>query len=299
MRKENNVMQIAEKILFALLSAFICALAIKLIVQPNKFLSGGVSGVAILISRYIAIRTGRVHIEAALYSLLYVILNVPVFVFGFKKVGRQFVLYSLVNVLIFSFFVSTIPAAWYGNFQLNKIDPLTLAILAGILSGTGAVIAFSRGFSLGGTDIISMYLSRSKGKGIGNYSLAINAVILFFAGVVFKDFASLIYTIIYFFVSSLVVNNLYIGHKKTLIEVVTTKEEALKNKLMKESHHGCTILDCIGAYSNESKKMIRIVVSSSQIKGVCEIINSIDKDSFTTIININQVNGKFYIPPLK
>ena len=296
---KNELKEIIKKIFFVVLASFVSAISIKLIVQPNKFLSGGVSGLTILISRYMALKLEKDSIESLLYSILYVVFNVPIFVFGLKKLGKQFILYSMVNVLAFSMLVSIIPSSWYMMFQLDLIDNLTLAILAGILSGTASVIAFSHSFSQGGTDIISMYLSRTKGKGIGNYSLAINAGVLLLGGIVFKDFDSLIYTIIYFFISSLVVNNLYIGHKKMLVEVVTRKAEALTEILMQESHHGCTIMDAVGAYSKENKKVLRIVVSSNQTKRVCEIIKEIDKDSFTTIVNISQVNGKFYIPPLK
>ena len=120
-----------------------------------------------------------------------------------------------------------IPASWYVTFQLNSIDLLTSAIMAGMLSGVASVICFTNGFSQGGTDIISMYLSRTKGKGIGSYSLGINVFILLVGGIIFKDFDSLIYTIIYFFISSLVVNNLYISHKKTLVEIITKKPDLL------------------------------------------------------------------------
>ena len=68
---------------------------------------------------------------------------------------------------------------------------------------------------------------------------------------------------------------------------------------MRESHHGCTIIDVVGAYSKEEKKLLRLVVSSNQTRRICEIVREIDKDSFTTLLNVNQVNGKFYIPPLK
>ena len=290
--------KIIKKTITIVMASFICALAIKLIVQPNKFLSGGISGLTVLVSRYLSVKLNKSSLESILYSILYIVFNIPIFIFGFKKLGKHFVLYSLINVLLFSFFVSLIPASWNSLFQLNLIDQLTLAVVAGLLNGTGAVIAFSNGFSHGGTDIISMYLSRTKGKSIGNYNLFMNIVILLLGGIFFKDYASLIYTIIYFFISSLVVNNLYIGHKKMLVEIVTKKENELTDRLMKESHHGCTIVEAVGAYSKQSKKILRIVVSSNQTRRVCEIIKEIDPDSFTTIVSVNQVNGKFYIPPL-
>lgn len=297
--KKQIVKEILIKCVMIVIASFLFALAIKLIVQPNKFLSGGVSGVTILISRFISISIGKEELESLLYSIMYILFNIPIFIFGLKKVGKYFIYYSIANVVLFSLFVSVVPASCVTYFQLDSLDPLTSAILAGLLSGVSAVISFSNGFSSGGTDIISMYLSRSKGKGIGNYNFAINVIILIVGGIMFKNFSILIYTVIYFFVNSLVVNNLYIGHKKLLIEIITEKNEELVDRLMQESHHGCTIIDAIGAYSKKEKKILRIVISANQSKRICEIIKVIDKNSFTTIIDVRQVDGKFYVAPIK
>lgn len=297
--KENKYVKIVIRIFMIVLSSFVLAASVKLIVQPNNFLAGGVSGLTVLVSRYISIQMKNSALEATLYSVLYIVFNIPVFVFGFKKVGKQFVWYSLVNVLIFSAFVSLIPSSWVNLFQLNQIDLLTLALLAGLLTGVASVIAFVNEFSSGGTDIISIYLSRSKGKGIGSYSFIMNIFILLMGGIIFKNFVSLIYTVIYFFASSLVVNNLYIGHKKTMVEIITENPNELVDRLMQESNHGCTILSGVGAYSKNEKKILRIVVASNQIRRICDIVKEIDDKSFTTLIDIKQVNGDFYIPPMK
>lgn len=291
--------EIIKKIFLIITAAFIFALGIKLIVQPNQFLSGGVSGLTILISRFTAMKLDKMHLESILYSCMYTIFNIPIFIFGFKKVGRQFIYYSILNVVLFSVFVSLIPASWHYSFQLNTIDPLTSAILAGLLSGVSAVISFTNGFSSGGTDVISMYLSRAKGKGIGSYNFAMNVFILIAGGIMFKDYSALIYTIIYFFTNTLVVNNLYISHKKTLMEIVTSHSDDMVDRLMQESHHGCTIIDAVGAYSKKEKKILRIVVSASQVRRINDIVKEIDKNSFTTFIEVKQVDGKFYIPPMK
>lgn len=297
--KKINVKEILVKICSILVSSFIFALSIKLIIQPNKFLSGGVSGLTVLVSRFIAIKIEKEELESLLYSILYVVFNLPIFIFGFKKVGKQFIFYSMINVFLFSSFVSMIPSKWGDILQINNLDVLTSAVVTGLLTGVSAVISFTNGYSCGGTDIISMYLSRSKGKGIGNYNFIMNGFILVAAGIVFKDFDALIYTVIYFFINSLVINNLYIGHKKVLLEIVTSKGDDLVDKLMKESHHGCTIVNAIGAYSKNEKKILRIVVASNQTRAICNIIKSIDENSFTTLVDVKQLNGKFYLPPIK
>lgn len=286
------------KVCMIILSAFITALSVKLIVQPNEFLAGGVSGVTILISRFVAIELEKAELEALLYSVLYVVFNIPIFIFGFRKVGKHFVVYSGLNVLVFSVLVSLIPSSWGKTIKLYELDLLTSAILAGMLSGVGSTLGFIHQFSSGGTDIISVYLSRTKGKGIGSYNLLMNTVVLIIGGIMFGNFPMLIYTVIYFFANSLIVNNLYIGHKKTLIEIVTSNPNDLVEILMKESHHGCTIVDAVGAYSKDNKKVLRIVVSSNQVRNICDRVKSIDDKSFTTLIDVKQVSGRFYIPPM-
>ena len=287
------------KILTIVLSAFISACSIKLIVQPNGFLAGGVSGVTVLISRFTSIQLNKPELESILYSILYVIFNIPIFIFGFKKIGKQFIAYSILNVGIFTALVSLIPSSWGNMLDLDAIDSLTCAIMAGLLSGVGSVLAFSHEFSPGGTDIISVYLSRTKGKGIGSYNLLMNIVVLILGGIAFGNFPALIYTIVYFFVNSLVVNNLYIGHKKTLVEIITSNPDDMVDILMQESHHGCTIIDAVGAYSKKSKKVLRIVVSANQVGRICDIVKQTDNKSFTVLTDIKQVNGRFYIPPMK
>ena len=287
------------KICTIFLSAFVSACGIKLIVQPNGFLAGGVSGITVLVSRFTSIQLDKPELESLLYSVLYAVFNIPIFVFGFKKIGKQFIAYSILNVALFTLLVSLIPSSWGSKLELGVIDPLTCAIMAGLLSGVGAVLAFSHEFSPGGTDIISVYLSRTKGKGIGSYNLLMNTGVLILGWIAFGDFPALIYTVVYFFVNSLVVNNLYIGHKKTLVEIITSNHESMVDILMNESHHGCTMIDAVGAYSKNSKKVLRIVVSANQAKRICDIVKKVDSKSFTILTDIKQVNGRFYIPPMK
>ena len=154
------------------------------------------------------------------------------------------------------------------------------------------------GFSSGGTDIISMYLSRTKGKGIGSYNFLMNIFILIVGGILFKDYDALIYTIIYFFINKLVVNNLYIDYKKVMLEIVTSKKEEMVEELMKESHHGCTIIKAIGAYSGNEKDIVRIVISANEARRVNEMIKRIDPNNFTAMIDVKQLSGRFYLPPI-
>lgn len=296
--EKKEIKKIIKRVFFVIICALLYSAAIKLIVQPNKFLAGGVSGITVLVSRALALSIKKETMESILYSIFYAVFNLPIFIFGFKKIGKKFILFSIGNVALVSILVSIIPSSLYEILQLNTLDLLTSSIIAGLLTGMSCALAYANNFSNGGTDIIAMYLSRNKGKGIGTCNFIMNASILVVGGIVFKDFDTLVYTVIYFFINSLVVNNLYIGQKKVLLEIVTTKAEELSNEIMKVSHHGCTIIDVIGAYSKTNKKMLRAVVYSNQTRLIGDIVKGIDPDSFTTIMEVKRVNGNFYLPPL-
>lgn len=296
--EKKEIKKIIKRVLVVIICALFYSVAIKLIVQPNKFLAGGVSGITVLVSRALSIAINKESLESILYSVFYVIFNLPIFIFGFKKIGKKFILFSIINVILVSLLVSVIPSSLYEILQFNTLDPLTSSILAGLLTGVSCALAYANSFSNGGTDIIAMYLSRNKGKGIGTCNFIMNVSILVVGGLVFKDFDTLVYTVIYFFINSLVVNNLYIGQKKVLLEIVTSESEKLSSELMKVSHHGCTILDVVGAYSHTNRKMLRLVVHSNQTRLICDIVKKIDPHSFTTIMEVKRVNGNFYLPPL-
>jgi uncharacterized membrane-anchored protein YitT (DUF2179 family) len=138
-----------------------------------------------------------------------------------------------------------------------------------------------------------------KGKGVGVYSLFFNAAVLFVGLIVFKDVVSIIYTLVYAFVSSVVLDHYYTRSKKIMLEIITNKKDEICDCLLKNSHHGCTIIPAVGAYTNEDKQVIHAVISWSQLKSVTKAIRNIDEKCFIIDLHVYNVNGDFYIPPIK
>ena len=138
--KRKQIKDILIKVFVVIVSSLIYAAGVKLILQQEKFLAGGVSGITVLISRFIAIKANNEELESILYSILYIVFNLPLFVFGIKKIGKQFIWYSIANVVLISVLVSAIPSSLYYTLQLNQLDKLTAAILAGLLTGVSATL---------------------------------------------------------------------------------------------------------------------------------------------------------------
>ena len=129
--------------------------------------------------------------------------------------------------------------------------------------------------------------------------MALNAFVLFLGGILSHDINAMLYTLVYIGVSSVVIDMIYIRTKKVMIEVVSLKGEEISKVLLKDAGHGVTMLPAIGAYSKESKEVLHIVISARQTRDVIEIIHNIDKESFIVQLPVEQVYGKFYMPPFK
>lgn len=295
----NKTFKIVLKTLLVILCASLYAFFFKIIVEGRGFLAMGASGVAVIASRLIANASQNEGITSIVYMIFYILINVPLLILGYKKISKNFIYFTLVFVLVYSLVVGFIPESWAIKTGFNQLDDLTSAILIGIISGFCCAGALLAGGCAGGAAILSTYLNVKKGRGIGLYNFIFNAIVIFVGLLVFRDVVSIVYTLVYAFVSSIVLDRYYNRNKKILLEIVTTKKDEVCKYLLENSHHGCTILPAIGAYTNENKEVIHTVISWFQLKIMSKAIRNIDDKCFIINLNVYNVNGDFYIPPIK
>lgn len=289
-----------SKILLVVVSALLSAITLKLFIQSSGMLTGGVTGVSIIIARVVSKFTDlTMQEESVIYSVLYFVFNIPIFILGFKNVGKKFSIFSFMNAALCSLFVPLIPFSVLDLMVDIMANRLLVSIIAGILSGVAGTIAFSNGFSGGGTDIISMYISNKKRKNIAVYTFVLDAIVLLTAFIIFKDLNSLVYTIIYSFVRSVVINILYKRNKRMLIQIVTEKGDLIAESLIKNDYRTSTITKVKGAYSNEVKQQIDIVISGSELKEYLKIIKELDPSSFVIVTDVKEIYGNFILPPIE
>ena len=231
--------------------------------------------------------------------VIYILINIPIIIFGYKNISKKFILLTLIYVVTFSITVAIVPEDLGAKLGFNYIDNATSAVLIGILAGFSCSSAFLLGACAGGLDTISVYLNVKKGKTIGVYNFVFNAIVLFIGLCVFRDVASIVYTLIYAFTSSVVIDRYYNRNKKVLLEIITTHKEDVCSYLLEKSHHGCTILPAKGAYTNEEKYVIHTVISSFQLRSMSRAIKEIDNKAFVINVDVNHVDGAFYMPPIK
>lgn len=293
---------------FSLISAFCFAYGFRSFIAPvsgNPLVSGGVSGFSqVLIRLFEFLFNGAKDYsddtKNYLQSILYFVVNIPLFLLAFFKIGKRFAVFSIINVVLVSILIAIIPNEWTQIFDLSD-DFLARALFAGLLTGVSTSLAVRFGHSCGGIDIISIYITSKTHSSMGKYVLAFNALIII-SFTLLKDpqeyamFA--LYSIVYLFVTSKVIDALCIRNKKLQLQIITESEEMAKI-LITNLPHGCTIVDAKGAYKGTSRKILYMDVSASEIKTAVKAARDVDPNAFISVLHVHNLYGKFYIKPLK
>lgn len=259
------------------LGSIIVAISINSLIIPNKIADGGVTGVAILLH----------YISDWPISWLVLLLNIPLFIVGWRMVGRTFLLYSVLGVTALSIALdmsSTVPI-------ITK-DTLLAAIFGGVVSGIGMGIIFRSRGSLGGTDILAVFFSRTSSFSVGQILMGIDAIIFLVTAIILSP-ESAMYAMIYMFIATKVIDLVQEGlnHSKSVL-VVTTQPNTIAQDIMDKLDRGVTLFNAVGAYSGENKQVVYCIINRTEISQVKEIIHQRDPRAFLAISDIPEVVGE-------
>lgn len=271
-----------------LIASLIMSVNIKSFVRAGNLIPGGFTGLSLLLQR-----AANDFMGISLpYSFINIALNaVPAFI-GFKMIGKKFTSYSVMMIILNSFLVDLIPVTPI------TYDPLLVSVFGGILNGLAIVIALYGKASSGGTDFIAVYLSNKLKKPSWNFVFGINIVILTTAGLLF-GFEEAMYSIIFQFVSTQIIERFHQRDQKATLFIVTNKAELLEQELMSFTHHGVTRIEGQGCYLKENKAMLYTVVGADEVKDVIHLLKELDSSVFVNIVKSEGVTGRFYQEPIE
>ena len=271
----------------AIISAIIHAFAIINFSIPANLYPAGFSGIS-RISTDVLKDFANIIIP---YSVVYLSLNIISTIFFFKKIGKKFALYSIIQftlVAVLTYFIKPV---------ISLDDRLLMAIFGGIINGFGVGLALSYNFSTGGFDFISVYFANKYKKDIWNYIFAINVLIISVAGIVY-GFKTALYSIAFQYFSTNMIKLLHQRYTHKTLTIITDKPDEVSNEILKSIRHGITELNVTGFYSHESKTMLYTVVNSFQYKEVVKIVLNIDPKAFINVQNTEAIFGNYYQKPL-
>ena len=283
-KKWRNIVNI----IFILLGSFILAINMNTFVEQGKVVPGGFSGLSKLIQR-VGLNFYDVKIS---FTLLNVIFNAIPAVFAYRLVGKKFTVFSCLSLLVVSVLVDELPVIPITG------DILLISVFGGILNGLGLSLILNNYASSGGTDFIAMSLSNKYKVSTFNYMLLFSAVIILISGRLFGMDKAL-YSIIFQFCNTQVINTFYKKYKKKTLLIVTDNPAAISADLLELTNHSSTILKGFGSYTAHKKYLIYTVLSDSDVRKMKKQIHQQYPDTFVNVINSSDVVGNFYIQPFE
>ena len=258
------------------LGSALCSLAINGILIPQQFYGAGLTGVALII---------HYMVSSLPVAVLYFILNVPVFCLGWIYVGRQFFLYSIAGMFIF-----TGTLAWI-HISLPVYDKMLSTILAGIIIGVGSGIILRSLGSAGGLDILSVIFLKRFSIRLGSTILAFNSLILV-AGAVLFSLEGALYTLIYIFVSSYMVNLVVTGlSQRKAVYIISPQWEGISHEIMDKIQRGVTVIKGQGGYTGRDEQILYTVISFRELPQLKQLIRGVDPNAFVVVTDTLEVMG--------
>ncbi len=252
------------------------AIAVNGIVIPHQILSGGVTGTALLIHYLVPFLP---------VATLYLVLNIPLFAFGWAFVGRRFFIYSIVGMLTL-----TGTLEWV-HVSVPLHDKLLAALFAGILTGVGSGLTLRSRGSAGGLDILSVILLKQFSIPIGKAFLTFNAVILVATTFLFS-LETAIYSRIYIYTTARMMDLVITGlSKRKAVLIISGQWTKISEEILHRMNRGVTLLHGQGGYSGKDEKILYVVVSMRELHRIKRITQNIDPKAFVVIQDTLEVMG--------
>lgn len=264
------------------------AVGVTMFLAPVNLYDSGISGAAMLL--------WQVTPEAYTLSLFLVILNVPLFLFGLKKQGWCFTIYSIWAVLIYSaasyVITDVLPVDVTVASPFAGQDLLLCAIFGGLVSGAGSGLTIRLGGAIDGMEVLGVTFAKGLGLTVGSFVMIYNVILYILIGMIFNSWILPLYSIVTYYVGNKTIDFIVEGlDKAKSVTIVTTQEDVICQALSEEFGRGITQIQAKGYFSGADKCMVYFVVNRFQIPKVKRLVTEIDPNAFITVTEISDVMG--------
>ena len=254
---------------------------------PVKLYDSGVSGLSMLLDQ---ITPAYLNI-----SLFLIVINFPIFIFGMKKQGINFTLYSLFTIGIYSLFsyliMNVFPIDVSLVSPLAGEDLLLCAIFGGVISGVGSGLTIRFGGAIDGIDVLSVVFAKKIGISIGTFVMIFNLILYVICGFVIGSFILPLYSIVTYFVGSKTVDFITDGFDRSKCAmIVTTKANEITDALKENFGSSGTIVNAVGGYTKENKQIVYFILNRFQMNKLKEIIREIDEKAFISFEEVSEIS---------
>lgn len=270
-----------KKYIIITIAAFVYAVGISLFIDPNNMAPGGLTGIAIILSRLVPASTGT----------LILLLNIPIFIFAIWKFGLELTVSTIYATALISIFTNIL-----APFQAATCDRLLASVAGGILSAVSIGVIFRAGATTGGMDIIVKALRlRLPHLKTGNIFFIADAVVVVLSGIVFRDMDAALYAAIAVGCSSITMDVVLYGRDEAkLLYIVSDETQRISTRILEELDIGMTLINGRGAYSGNEKQVIMCAMKKTVFPQVESIVRDEDSDSFMIVTSASEIFGEGY-----
>ncbi len=279
--KSKNIKTHIIDFLTLTLGAVIFAAGVACFLDPNSIASGGISGIAIIITKFLEmLPTGTVI----------TIINIPILILGTVKFGFKFLASTMYAVVVSSAAIDILDI-YVGSLTS---EPLLATVAGAVLVGAGIGLIFRTGATSGGTDVIVKLLRlKFRHMPTGAVFGIVDGLVCLTSGLVFKNIEITIYAFIALMIQSFVMNKvLYGGDGARMIYVISDKNSVIAERLMDEVDVGATFVRGSGAYTGNEKEVLMVVMRAKQLPVVRDVVKQEDENAFMIVTNATSVFGE-------
>lgn len=265
------------------LGTFILAFAINTFLVPCKISTGGVSGIATVL---------KISCGVPL-SITTLVINVALFLFGFKTLPKSSILKTVVGILLFSGFLQ-LTDSFMPKFVDNiKEDIWVCSIFGGVLVGVGVGLVVLREGSTGGSDFAALMLNKIMPHiSVGTFIMIIDTAIIVVSGIVLGDYLIIFYSVVSLFISNKITDLILVGGDRgRSVYVVSKKSNEIAVRVMNELERGVTSIHSRGCYEGYEGEMLMCIVRTKEVPKILSIVREVDSSAFTVISEVKEVRG--------
>ncbi len=276
----------AKNILLLTLAGFINAFGVTVFLTPVKLYDGGISGTSMLLSQITP-----AYLSLSVFLLL---LNIPLFIFGYKKQGKVFTLYSVYTVVIYSLgawlITDVLPIDVSLASPLAGNDLLLCALFGGMISGVGSGLTIRFGGAIDGVEVMAVVFAKRIGVTVGTFVMVYNVLLYVICGMLLNSWILPLYSIVTYAAALKTIDFIVEGiDRSKAATIITAKPQEICAALMETFESGITKLEAKGGYSNTDKTMLYFIVDRFQISKMREIVHGLDESAFITITEVADV----------
>ena len=276
-------------ILMILVAGIINAFGVTMFLFPVKLYDSGISGLSMLLD--------QITPDYLSLSLFLIIINIPIFIFGLKRQGKTFTVYSIFAVTVYSLasfmIMDVLPVDVSFISPLAGSDLLLCAVFGGVISGVGSGMTIRFGGAIDGIDVLSVVFAKRIGISIGTFVMLFNTLLYIICGIAIQSWILPLYSIVTYYVGSRTVDFITEGFDRAKCAmIVTVKANEISNALSESFDSSGTIVKAVGGYSKKDKEIIYFIVNRFQINKLKNIVHDIDESAFISLQEVADIIRK-------